>query len=935
MFKPILVSTLVSAIAGLTPAVQAQDVPTPNLLKREVFLNELRQAVLDGTAGDPDLVTAVGPAFEGPAGFGDNYTQRISGFFTPAETGTYVFFLAADDDADLFLSTDDNPANKKLIAQESGWSQSRFWVTVGGGSIAEDKRSDLFAATEWPEGGTINLTANRRYYIEAVQHEGGGGDNLAVHVQRLGEDDPTNGSAPGTSGGTFSFNAPPSTITITTQPANANVIEGNSATLSVAATTTSAFGIAGYQWKRNGTAIAGATAATYTTPFLGLNDGASYTVDVSAAGSGPVTSQAAQVTVVADTVPPTAISAVSMTNGDNNTTEIGIIFNEALTVAGAETTANYTLSAASVTGARHVPNSSGVASIEDGVILTVTGLTPGATLTIRNVADAKGNAIPAAGQAIAVGASPLSWISIGRDGEAADARPFEPAAIAVSANGFNLVSGGQAFWGNSDDITLVYEEITGDFDKKARVAYADPSSQWSRNGITVRASLNNGTETTGPDDANPASIYQNSHVNPPIMFNGSASNNSWETNRRLQAGGATSGSGGGGTPAYPNAWVRIKRVDQRISMYRANGEDPSTLDWTPLGTTLFNEPDVSDELPARTFVGVFDGPENGNITGIDPDAPTEWANQIRDYGDTVATQKARGKQTYSIGLNLGANESGAQIGAVDVAGANGVAQGNWNNLYNNNTLDSGPVGNIVADKAGVSTPTQVTVEFDSPNTWESTGRGEENNDFTAPDSNLMTGYLDTGGATTTPVTISNIPSDLTGPGYDVVVYYLGGIAGDRGGAYRITDASGNVLADYIHALGTDTPPEKNYVLNDGAPGSTEYKRGNVLVFRNLKADKIIVEATTADGKAMGGTPRAPLNAIQLLVPTGLDVIGESASPGASFTSVARQGDNLVLTWASGTLESADIVIGPWTAVPNATSPITFPFTGTAKFYRLR
>lgn len=928
-------SLLLSATACLTLTVQAQDVFAPNLLKREVYYDHLRQEVLDGTAGDPDLVTAVGPAFETPSNIRDNYTQRVSGFFIPAETAAYVFFIAGDDDSDLYLSTDENPANKKLIAQETGWSGIRSWITVGGGSIAEDKRSDLFAATEWPEGGVINLTANRRYYIEAVQHEGGGGDNLAVHVQRLGADDPANGSAPGTSGGTFGFNAPPATLTITSQPAGASVIEGNRATLSVAATTTSVFGIAGYQWKRNGTAIQGATSATYTTPFLGLNDGATYTVDVSAAGSAVVTSQPAQITVVPDTVPPTVNSALSIRNADNNTTEIGIIFNEALTVASAETASNYTLSAGTVTGARHVPNSSGVASAEDGVVLTVTGLGQGATLTVKNVADAKGNAIPAAGQTISVGSTPLSWISIGRDGEAADGRPFEPAAIPVGADSFNLVSGGAAFWGNSDDITFVFEEITGDFDKKVRVAYADPSSQWSRNGMSVRASLNNGAETTDPDGTNPASIYQNSHVNPPIMFNGSASNNSWETNRRLQAGGATSGSGGGGTPEYPNAWVRLKRVDQRVSMFRANGTDPSKLDWTPLGTTEFNVADTSDQLPATTFVGVFNGPENGNITGIDASATTEWANQMRDYGDTVATQKPRGKQTYSIGLSLGANESGAQIGAVDVAGANGVAQANWNNVYGNNTIDSGPVGNIVADKAGTSTSTQVTVEFDSPNTWESTGRGEENNDFPAPDSNLMTGYLDTGGATTTPVTISNIPSDLTGPGYDVVIYYLGGIAGDRGGAYRITDANGSVLADYVHALGTATPPESGYILNDGAPGSTEYKRGNVIVFRNLKANKIIVEATTADGKGVGGTPRAPLNAIQLVTPTGLNVIGETGGPGGGFTSVARNGNNLVLTWSSGTLESADAVTGPWTAVPGASSPATIPITGTVKFYRLR
>ncbi len=59
------------------------------------------------------------------------------------------------------------------------------------------------------------------------------------------------------------------------------------------------------------------------------------------------------------------------------------------------------------------------------------------------------------------------------------------------------------------------------------------------------------------------------------------------------------------------------------------------------------------------------------------------------------------------------------------------------------------------------------------------------------------------------------------------------------------------------------------------------------------------------------------------------------STGNEFTSVTRQGNNLVLVWTSGTLEWADSVTGPWQPVPNATSPYTYPITGTSKFFRLR
>jgi hypothetical protein len=66
----------------------------------------------------------------------------------------------------LYLSTDDAAANKKLIAQEGGWSNPRNWDTIGGGSTIEAKNSQTFTGTQWatkdPAGGAkITLTANQ------------------------------------------------------------------------------------------------------------------------------------------------------------------------------------------------------------------------------------------------------------------------------------------------------------------------------------------------------------------------------------------------------------------------------------------------------------------------------------------------------------------------------------------------------------------------------------------------------------------------------------------------------------------------------------------------------------------------------------------------------------------------------------------------------
>ncbi len=49
-------------------------------------------------------------------GGGNNYGARIRGFLVPPETGDYRFWIAADDRGVLFLSTDDSPDNKIVVA---------------------------------------------------------------------------------------------------------------------------------------------------------------------------------------------------------------------------------------------------------------------------------------------------------------------------------------------------------------------------------------------------------------------------------------------------------------------------------------------------------------------------------------------------------------------------------------------------------------------------------------------------------------------------------------------------------------------------------------------------------------------------------------------------------------------------------------------------
>ena len=94
----------------------------------------------------------------------NDYAQRLSGFFIPPTSGAYVFFLSSDDDSDLWLSTDETPAKKRLIAQENAWSNTREWTNSSGGSVVGQKRSDQWANTsgETPYSAGIDLTAGSK-----------------------------------------------------------------------------------------------------------------------------------------------------------------------------------------------------------------------------------------------------------------------------------------------------------------------------------------------------------------------------------------------------------------------------------------------------------------------------------------------------------------------------------------------------------------------------------------------------------------------------------------------------------------------------------------------------------------------------------------------------------------------------------------------------
>ena len=900
-------------------------------------------AILDGSQRPPDVDSAVNQ-FGHPWGIGDNYNARVYGYFIPPANGDYVFFVAGDDQCNVYLSTDDKPANKKLIAQETGWNNQYQWVTAGGSTL-ESKRSDQFGNTEWDTGNVITLKGGQKYYLEVLHHEGGGGDGVDVTYIKAGDPDPAQ-SAAGMflKGNVIATYLDPNgaTITISQDPVDATQQELRSATFTVAATGSSSYGsTVTYQWQKAApgsstfTDIAGATAASYSTPLLALADtGTQYKVICSV----PTLSKAsavAKLTVVPDTFPPKLEAAGSIMKG--TAIEVGVSFDENVDAATASAPANYSLSKGTITGIRYqrFDHAGGVDFFQLGstaafkgaaVVLTTTGLTGGdtVTLTAKNVKDIKGNAMSATGESktFIVGKK-MKWAGMGgndyaTDGEfggqniTADPTLWPDDVVAYSDADFDLISAGTANWNNYDEATFVYEEVTGDFDKVVRCEYQDPTSQWARQGMCATPSTDEGVTRAQATGGTMMEKRYMLRANPPVQWNGSAGNNQNEADWRDAAGGNYSGAGAG-NPAYPNAWLRMQRIGQTFNgFYSSDGKV-----WTSYGAHTFTD---AEPMPDKLMVGIYYCPEFGN-NGSGEGVGHATVGKYRQYGNYVAKPS---EVAYGVGLNFGADEPNGGFGgilpSVGTAGVPGVIQGNWNNLTN----ATGSSTVIMADKKGLAQPTAVSVTWSCPNTWASTGRGEENNKLTDNDKLLMTGYLDTGAASTTTVEISGLPTELTGKGYDVYVYLLGGVA-NKGGGYAVADANDTVLTPWVDAQCPVNPT--NHV--QAVPTAGTWAVGDYVLFKNLTAPSIKVLASTENGHGFGSNPRAPINAIQIVQTGG----GATTPPGKMTISLA--GAVLTINWdGNGTLQSATTLGGTWTDIGSA-KPYTGAASGQAMYFRVK
>jgi hypothetical protein len=168
---PLTASNSVGAGASILDILIAD---TGSSVVREVWTNVPGVNISDIPVSTPASSIAPLGGLEGITDFGDNYGERIRGFFTAPTTGNYYFWVAGSDSAQLWISDNSEPVNKVL----------RAWVTPTNNPTAPGQNGT--SSRQWnvqasQRSGWLSLVAGQKYYLEILHKAGvGTGDNWSV-----------------------------------------------------------------------------------------------------------------------------------------------------------------------------------------------------------------------------------------------------------------------------------------------------------------------------------------------------------------------------------------------------------------------------------------------------------------------------------------------------------------------------------------------------------------------------------------------------------------------------------------------------------------------------------------------------------------------------------------------------------------------------------
>jgi regulation of enolase protein 1 (concanavalin A-like superfamily) len=169
-----------------------------------------------------------------------------------------------------------------------------------------------------------------------------------------------------------------------------------------------------------------------------------------------------------------------------------------------------------------------------------------ATHTLANAVRVKGAFVDLMGPS-----SGLAGVDVGTPGDPAVAG----STTQVGEGDFDVIAGGSDIWGNADHFHFSYQNVSGDFDAKVRVARLDRSADYAKAGLKVRENLTPGSRHMS-FSATPASGA-----------------NLLEANMRSAPGAGTGRWPGYNTSIsglpYPNVWLRLRRQGDLFTAYRS------------------------------------------------------------------------------------------------------------------------------------------------------------------------------------------------------------------------------------------------------------------------------------------------------------------------------------------------------------------------------
>jgi hypothetical protein len=302
----------------------------------------------------------------------DNYGTWTRGYLEAPQTGSYIFWVASDNDSELWLGTNYTSGGLRKIAE------------VSGGAVS----ARSFMTRPAQQSKPIALVQGERYYFELLFKEGTGADHFSVAWQlpdgKKEEPIPSIRLMP--------FPVDTAYLPVEKAPEilteywgkpvdtlqNASAVEGSPITFAV---TVDATQPVTFQWFRNHEPIRGANLSTYTITNVQLqNDVDLYSVTV----SNRLGEASAEAVLSVFPDKPAALGAFNLSDESS----IAVVFSRPIDPATATNLGNYILNEGKVRSATITPAS-------DTVLLQTSPLAEGkdCALVINNVKDRVQNVI--------------------------------------------------------------------------------------------------------------------------------------------------------------------------------------------------------------------------------------------------------------------------------------------------------------------------------------------------------------------------------------------------------------------------------------------------------------------------------------------------------------------------------------------------------------